>query len=161
KVGDMVKKGQVLATLDPTFASADLLQLQQKMASIRAHIARLRAEQANRPYAPTGTDPYEALQASIWRQRQAEYGSSLNDFDARIRSTQADIDRLTQDVGLYNRRLTYAAEVEKMHTTLERSGWGSRLNMVMAQDSRVEIERLLAESANQIGQDQHNIDSLK
>jgi hemolysin D len=161
KVGDVVKKGDMLATLDPTFASADLTQLQQKMASVVAHVARLRAEQAGQPYAPAGEDPYAALQASIWRQRQAEYQSSLNDFDARIRSTESDVERLRQDVDLYNRRLKYAADVENMHTTLEKSGWGSKLNMVMAADSRVEIQRLLSASQNQIGQDQHNIDSLK
>jgi hemolysin D len=161
KAGDVVKKGQVLATLDPTFASADLTQMQQKMASVAAHVARLRAEQANQPYAPAGSDPYEVLQVSIWRQRQAEYRSSMNDFDARIRSTEADIARLNQDVDLYDKRLKYAGEVENMHTTLEKSGWGSKLNMVIAADSRVEIQRLLSASRNQIAQDQHNIDSLK
>ena len=41
KAGDVVKKGQVLATLDPTFTHADLLQLQQKQASDEAAVARL------------------------------------------------------------------------------------------------------------------------
>src|SRR5437868_6097886 len=40
-VGDRVKKGQVLATCDPTFAQADLLQLQQKLAGLSAHQRRL------------------------------------------------------------------------------------------------------------------------
>ena len=50
--GDVVKKGQVLATLDPTCAMADLTSLQQKAASDAALVARLKAEQDGRAYAP-------------------------------------------------------------------------------------------------------------
>jgi HlyD family type I secretion membrane fusion protein len=161
KVGDMVKQGQVLATLDPTFASADLTQLQQKMASVSAQRARLEAERAGKPYEPSDGDPYEALQASIYSQRQMEYQSSLNDYDARIRSAQADITRLSQDVDLYNKRLVLADEVEKMHDTLLKSGYGSKLNAVLAADSKAEVQRQLNLSKNQIAQDLHDLDSLK
>lgn len=161
KVGDIVKKGQVLATLDPTFASADLTQLQQKMTSVSAQRARLEAEQAGKPYEPSDADPYQALQASIYSQRQMEYQSALNDFDARIRSTQADITRLRQDVELYSKRLGLAAEVEKMHDTLLKSGYGTKLNAVIAADSKAEIQRQLNQSQNQIAQSQHDLDALK
>src|SRR5258708_7852066 len=38
--GDEVRPGQVLATLDPTFAAADVKQLQQQIGSLEAQIAR-------------------------------------------------------------------------------------------------------------------------
>jgi HlyD family type I secretion membrane fusion protein len=160
KVGDVVKKGQVLATLDPTFASADLTQLQQKMASTGAQRDRLMAEQSGQTYEPTGENPYQMLQGAIYSQRQMEYTSSLNDYDARIRSLQADSKRLQQDVELYNKRLVLAQQVEKMHDTLLKSGYGSKLNAVLAADSREEIQRLLNQSRNQIEQSQHDLDSL-
>ena len=50
KAGDVVKKGQALATLDPTFTHADLLQLQKHLASDEAAVARVEAELAGRPY---------------------------------------------------------------------------------------------------------------
>src|SRR6202041_1981805 len=37
--GDEVEQGQVLATLDPTFAAADVRQLKQQAADLRAEIA--------------------------------------------------------------------------------------------------------------------------
>ena len=43
--GDRVEKGQVLATLDATFADADVGQLVQQIASLDAQIARDEAEQ--------------------------------------------------------------------------------------------------------------------
>jgi hemolysin D len=162
KVGDVVKKGQILATLDPTFAGADLAQLQQKMASDKAEVARLEAEQSGKPYlSQEAGDPYQLLQASIWRQRQAEYEASMNDFDARIRSDESDVKRLQQDIESYSRRQQLAAEIEKMHTTLAASGYGTKLNMAIAKDSRVEMERQLAEAKNQAAEGGHNIEALK
>ena len=75
-----------------------------------------------------------------------EYQSALNDFDARIRSTQADMDRLKQDVTLYGKRLTLATQVQKMHESLEKGGYGSKLNAVIAEDSTADVERLLNQS---------------
>ena len=72
-----------------------------------------------------------------------EYQSALNDFDARIRSTQADMERLKQDVTLYGKRLVLANQVQKMHETLAKSGYGSKLNSVLAEDSTAEVQRLL------------------
>ncbi len=44
KVGDIVEEGQLLATLDPTFASADLSQLQQRRIALSAQLRRIKAE---------------------------------------------------------------------------------------------------------------------
>jgi hemolysin D len=92
KPGDIVHQGDVLAALDPTFAAADETQLEQKLASASALVARLEAEQADRPYT-ADTTPYEVLQQSIWRQRQSEYQQSIADFDAQIRSATTAVAR--------------------------------------------------------------------
>ena len=42
--GDEVQTGQLLATLDPTFAAADVKQLKQQIASLQAQIARDEAQ---------------------------------------------------------------------------------------------------------------------
>src|SRR5262249_15507727 len=44
RAGDRVNKGDLLATLDPTFSQADLDQLHNKVAAFDASINRLRAE---------------------------------------------------------------------------------------------------------------------
>src|SRR3984957_21144893 len=75
KVGQVVKKGQALATLDPTFTQADLLQLQQHLSSDIAQIAREEAELANRPYGGSMTDPYQAAQVMLWEKRRAQVHS--------------------------------------------------------------------------------------
>ncbi|MFO0996673.1 MAG: HlyD family type I secretion periplasmic adaptor subunit [Alphaproteobacteria bacterium] len=161
KVGDIVRQGQPLATLDPTFANADLAQLEQKTASGNALVARLEAEHDGRPYIVTNGDSSELLQESAWRQRQAEYQSSLADFDARIRNSESTIAKLQQDVSTYSKRLKVASELEQMNLTLEEKGWGSKTKRLAATDSRVEIERLLAFSQNQIAETRHSLAALK
>src|SRR5579863_2378900 len=91
--GDVVKKGQVLATLDPTFAQADLKNLQQKEASDAALVARLKAEQDGKPYVVDPTSPDSVLQGSIFAQRRAEYAESISDFDAKAGADRAVIQR--------------------------------------------------------------------
>jgi HlyD family type I secretion membrane fusion protein len=161
KVGDIVKEGQPLAALDPTFANADLAQLEQKMASAKALLARLEAEHVEKSYAPSRGDSFEVLQESVWRQRQAEYRSSLADFDARIRNSESAITALQQDVGTYAKRLKVAHELERMNITLEQKGWGTKVRTLAAMDGRVEIERLMAVSQNQIIETRHSLDALR
>ena len=56
--GQRVQKGQLLATLDPTFTSADVQQLKQQSASLEAQIARDRAELDQQPLVlPESSDP--------------------------------------------------------------------------------------------------------
>jgi HlyD family type I secretion membrane fusion protein len=161
KVGDVVKKGQVLAALDPTFAGADLAQLQEKMASTRAQVARLEAEHADKTYSAVGGDRYELLQQASFQQRQSEFRSSLADFDARIHSDEAKIVSLQADVGTYRQRLKVASDIEGMNAKLERDGWGSRLKTLTATDARVEVARLLSESQNQIKANAQSLQALQ
>jgi len=56
--GQRVKAGEVLGTLDPTFAAADVSALKTQIASLDAQIARCEAELAGRPFTPpSAADP--------------------------------------------------------------------------------------------------------
>jgi hemolysin D len=158
--GDVVKKGQVLATLDPTFAQADLKDLQQKKASDEALVARLKAELAGRPFVADPSSPFQVMQASLWSQRQAEYAQGVSDFDSRIRSAQATVQRGAQDADEYKKRLDLAKELEQQQVTLQSKGFGSRLRVISAQDTRVEVERMATESQNETTQAQHDMSAV-
>lgn len=149
KTGDVVKAGQPLANLDPTFTAADLKQLQQKLASDEAAMARLEAELSGRAYSYSMADPYQALQGGIWLKRRAEYHSNLADFDARTRSTQAQIAQAQADAEQYAKRLELASNVEKVYEPLLQKGYVSKLQSMQATDTRTEIDRMLADARNQ------------
>jgi len=160
KMGDVVKKDQVLARLDPTFAAADLAALKQKLASAQAAVDRLSAERAGLPYTPTGNGPADMLQAALWRQRQAEYNQNLANFDGQMRGLQSTISGAQKDVQAYGERLKLASKVENMRTTLEQDGYGSKLNSTIAADNRADVSRLLGDSQSLVQQSQHNLDAL-
>jgi len=160
KVGDVVKKGQVLATLDPTFTNADYEQLRLRQASDEAQIARLQAEQVDQPYI-AGNGSFDALQATIWQQRQAEYHSTLADFDGRIHSIEAQVTQAQKDANEYAKRSKLAEDVEKMYRPLMEKGYVSKLQWMSASDTVVEVGRLQAEAHNQIEANLQNLASLK
>jgi hemolysin D len=161
KAGDVVKKGQILATLDATFTEADLKQLQQKQASGEAAIKRLKAELAGKTYRFFQDNSYQALQGSIWQKRRAEYESNLADFGSRIRGAEAQVSQYQADVREYTKRLGVADDLEKVYTPYAEKGYVTKLQMAQATDQRMEMTRLLEDARNQVGNSQQSIASLK
>lgn len=150
KAGDIVKKGQALAKLDPTAAKADFTQVKQRLQSDQAQVARLEAEHDGRPYVPESSNPYSKVQHAIWKQRQAEYQSSLANFDGQIRNAQSQIASFGRDEQQYMKREKLASELLGMYQPLLESGDVSRLQYMAAKDSREEVARLLSDSQGQM-----------
>ncbi len=157
--GQMVHKGDILATLDPTFQAADVGALKAHAAQLKAQIARLQAEQKGQPFTAAEDDSNWLLQLSIWRSRQAEYNAKMVNFRQKIDSDEATIRRAQQDAVHYRSRLGLANEVESMRKELERDKVGSRLNSLLASDSRVEVARNLAEAENTVQTATHDMEA--
>jgi hemolysin D len=161
KVGQVVKKGQALATLDPTFTQADLLQMKEHMASDEATVAREEAELAIRPYKFSTTDRYQSVQGGIWLKRQAQYHSDLANFDSQIASTGAQMSQAKSDAQKYSQRLKLASDAENVYVPLLDKGYVSKLQVMQASDTRTEMSRLLADAQNQISQYSETVAALK
>jgi HlyD family type I secretion membrane fusion protein len=159
-MGDVVRKGQALAELDPTFANADVNQVRDRYANASALVAREEAEQAGRPYEP-GPTQAEQQQYSIWRQRQSEYQQTVADFDARIRSDESAVSKAQQDVDQYRQRLVFAKNYVDMQLELEKNGNTSKVKVLGAEDAAAEADRMLADARNSLTGAQHDLDSLK
>jgi HlyD family type I secretion membrane fusion protein len=161
KVGEVVKKGQPLATLDPTFTHADLVQLQQHLASDAAAVAREQAELSGQPYVFSSTDPYQATQGGIWMKRQAQYRADLASFDAQIHSAESQMAQAASDVERYEKRVKLAGDTENVYQPLLEKGYVSKLQVMQAADTRTEMSRLLADAQNQVAQYRETATSLK
>ncbi len=148
--GDIVRAGQVLARLDPTFAAADLEALKAQVAQYSALTTRLQAEMQNRDFIYTGADPHLALENAIHAQRVAEYNFKLEGYRQKADSLSAQVAKAGSDIVAYKNRLALATELEKMRVELDRQGVGTKLNTLSAQDTRAEMQRFL-QSAEQAG----------
>jgi HlyD family type I secretion membrane fusion protein len=160
KAGDVVKKGQPLATLDPTFTQADLKQFQVQLDNAYATIAREKAEVADSPFVPTGNNSAWALQFDTWTKRQAQYKFSVHNYDSQIESTRALIAQYRSDVDKYTQRLKIAGDVEHIYTPLLDKGYVSQLQVMSATDSRTEMSRLLADAQQQVDVNTQTMNSL-
>lgn len=164
--GDQVEQGQLLATLDPTFAVADVQQLTLQAASLVAQLARAEAELDGKPFVPpTGSDPeilrYSMLQKGLYDQRMAQYSAQINSFEAKIKQTLATIQKLEGDSSRYQQREQIAKQIEDMRTTLAESGSGSKLNMLLSQDQRLELVRTIESGANSLLEAKQTLSSLR
>ena len=146
--GQFVKKGELLAQLDPTFVQADETSLAQQVASLGAEVARLTAEAAGKTYLSDGTQPGN-LEAEIYAQRHAEYTFKVQTYNQRIDSTKAKVAQAAADIRSFTERLAVARAIEKKRMELEKLQVGSQLSTLAAQDTRVEMQRSLADAEAQ------------
>jgi len=162
--GDEVKAEQVLATLDPTFSAADVKQLRQQVASLRAQIARDDAQLNNHPLVlPAETDPDAIKSANVqkefYNQQVAQYQAQLRSFDAKISQTQATIQKYQTDASHYQQREQIAKQIENMRAILAEHGSGSQLNYLTSQDTRIDMLRTLEYDHNSLVEAQHTLAS--
>jgi HlyD family type I secretion membrane fusion protein len=159
-VGAIVKKGQVLATCDPTFATADLTQLKQKIASLEAQLRRMEAEAAGREFTVLEGNSYDPLQLSIFLKRRAQFNSGVIDFDQRINSTEAQNAGLRQKIQDDRNRLEIATKMEDMNADLAKSGYVSKMDLLNAQTQRLSLSSDLAQSKTALESGEHLLASL-
>jgi HlyD family secretion protein len=157
KEGQLVHAGDVLAELDPTFAQADAGSLETQVASLRAEVDRLTAEQQNRPYLSDGSPP-SALQAMIYGQRHAEQSLRVETYRQKIEAAQVKLAQATSDVAAYTERLKLAVEVEGKRRELERLQVGSQLNRLQAADTRMDVESKLAAAKSAVESAKRELD---
>jgi HlyD family secretion protein len=139
--GQQVQSGELLARLDPTFATADVDALQAQVASIQAEVSRLRAEVEERPFAYIGLDSDLSLQAAIYARRDSERTSRLESYRQKIDGLRSAEARSAADAKAFGQRLAVAQDVEAMRRKLEDMQAGSRLNSLISIDNRLEVER--------------------
>ncbi|RXH16960.1 HlyD family type I secretion periplasmic adaptor subunit [Bradyrhizobium guangzhouense] len=164
--GQQVKAGQLLATLDSTFTSADVTQYKQQVASLEAQVLRDKAELSNSELVfPDRQDQefrnYAALQKALYEQRKAQYAAQAGSYDSKISQTEATIVKLKKDDERYGQRADIAGKIEDMRSSLAETGSGSKLNLYLSQDNRLELLRQIDNTHNSLLEAQHQLESLK
>ncbi len=140
RIGQVVKKGDKLASLDATFVQADETQLRVRMASLETQIAGLQQELAGGA-APRSEGADAQLQANLQTERKANYRAQqlkLAENAARLRATLATN---RQDQHLVAGRLKSLKEIEGMQEKMVAQKFGAPLQLLEAQQRTKEVER--------------------
>lgn len=159
--GQTVRRGDVLARLDPTFATADLASLQSQVSSLDAEVERLQAEANGETYRPKDASPIAVLQGAIYAQRKAERGYKNENYTQKISSLQSQVQRAMSDKVGYGERLKIANDLEGKRLELERLQVGSQIARLESQGQRVEAQRGLANAEAQVIQAARDLQALE
>ena len=159
-VGQVVKKGEVLATLDPTFIGADLSQVKDRFKSLQAQVDRLEAEKNGQRYIGSKNE-HDSLQRGLESDRFIVYKSRIQRLDEDISRITSSIASNSQEViGLEN-RVKSLKEIEVMNEQLFEKQFQSKRALLESKDKRLEVERELVSSKNKSNELTRELAGLK
>lgn len=140
RIGQVVKKGERLAALDPTFVDADLAQLRQRSESLQAHVGRLESELVGQaPAAHRNAD--SRLQSALHAEKTANYRAKLKHYDETIGKLKAGLVTNARDQEVLAERVASLGDIEAMQARLVRENFGAKLHLLESRERRQEVQR--------------------
>ena len=148
-MGDIVRKGQLLAELDPTVPMADNTAAKDQLDRYQTEVDRLTAEFHQTPYRPRRLTPGALVQEGIFAQRAAAREAELRYYKGQIDAQRALAQQADAQVRQYAKETGVAMDLEKIRTKLEADAVGSRVDTLAAINGRLEAERTVLFSIQQ------------
>ncbi|MEJ1959627.1 MAG: HlyD family type I secretion periplasmic adaptor subunit [Nitrosomonadales bacterium] len=149
RIGQVVKKGERLATLDPTFSEADEAELQTRLHSLDNQLAEMNDELAGKKHTgPASVDADTQLQTNLSEERHANYSAQvlkLAESVSRLRASQ-ETNRHDQQ-GLAS-RVKVLQEMESTQQDLVDNKYAVRSRLLDVEDRLLEAQRSLEMAKN-------------
>ena len=142
RAGQVVKKGDKLASLDATFAQADETLLQTKLNSLDTQVQSLDRElQGEVAAGSTGMTADGQLQANLSSERRANYKAQQMKMSETAAKLRAALATNRQDQQFVASRLKSLKEIETMQEKMVAQKIGAPLQLLEAQQRSKEVER--------------------
>ena len=149
RVGQVVKKGERLATLDPTFTEADETQLRARLHSLENQLARLETELSGKPIATTELkDADTLLQIRLAEERRLSFNSQSKRFEEAIARVRAAIETNRGEQQGLSSRVRVLREMESLQGELVAQKYAIRSRLLEAQDRLIDAERNMQTAQN-------------
>jgi HlyD family secretion protein len=149
RVGQLVKKGERLAALDPTFTEADEVQLRARLHSLDNQVARLEAELSGKsPQIGEAKDADTLLQNRLSEERRASYKAQSTRYEEGIARLKAAIETNRGDQAGLGSRVKVLRDMENLQGELVAQKYAVRTRLLEAQDRLIEAERSMQMSHN-------------
>ncbi len=144
KMGQKVRAGEVLATLDPTFSGADEAELGAKLRHLNSAYDRITAELAGRSYDPPNPNDDERTQQDIFQKRRDEYAARIAASEGKIEEGRADLAAHKTEAEGLGQQIRLALQAEDIYRILVAKDLASRLKLIDTSERRVEAQSRLA-----------------
>lgn len=157
KPGELVRKGDIVATLDPTFTQADKTTLLAQKASVSAQTARLEAELSGQPlrFGSEGAD--NAIQETLYLESSSQYRARVKAFDEDIEHLKAAIQSGEQHDLSFQQEADIAREVKSMRAKLMALQVGTKLSLLNSRVTRMRAERERGDSLDHLNELRHTL----
>ena len=139
-VGQRVKKGDTLVSLDQTYAEADASRAEIEFSQLKARTQRLEAEM-NREGAAIAAKIASPIEQKIFLYRLKEFGSKIASHNLDIKSRDQKLDTTIGDIDLARQQLENQRQLEATRNRLFEKQVGSKLNFLQARNTRLSTER--------------------
>ncbi len=142
RVGQFVKKNQVLITFDPTFNRAEEERLDEQLRSLTAQFIRLKAEFMGKNICPEGKKPSEdeRWQTAIFKKRHQFYQEKLKYYRQNTKRIEATINTTQESYKKQLDRLKTLTKIESMLYNLHKKNVVSLKQFLETQISRLQME---------------------
>jgi hemolysin D len=143
RMGQKVKAGEVLATLDPTFTQADESELVARLSNLQATYDRLEAELAGRPYDPADPRAEERTQRDIFRKRHDEYIARVTALERKTEEYEADLAAHKTEAEGLAEEIRLTGEAEAMYRGLVAKSLASKIKLIEVSEQLIEAKSRL------------------
>ncbi len=159
KIGDVVKKDQILITFDPTFNAAEAERLNNEIAALEAQLKRLESEFKNQPY-PGGDDQFSQWQTAIYQQRSEYYREKMHYYEEALLQIAASTKNKEDNWQKQKERLSAVQQLEDMFKSLHEKNATSLKDLIQMSITRMEMEATVDQLANDLLELEHRRGAL-
>jgi len=164
KVGQIVKKNQLLITFDPTFSHADSERLQLLQDSYNCHAERLRAELHGQKFAdiPAVAENRNFVrQQVIFNERQRFFGEKIVFYDENIKRLESILATRKLNCEKQRERMDALIKLESMYQDLHKKHATSLKDLLELKIQRIEFEGSLDTLEGQVTESEHELLSAR
>jgi hemolysin D len=142
QIGQLVQKGEKLATLDPTFSAADEAQLRTRLRSLEIQAKWIESDLSGKVMVPELTDDADArLQAQLAAERKAAYQSQLQRLKENVSRARAALETNRHDQAAVSEQLKVVGDAENLQEQLLEQKYSIRQRLFESKDRRLGVER--------------------
>jgi len=159
-IGQHVKEGDLMVTLDATYAKSDLARAESEFDLLLAKIQRLNAEM-NREGTESAFTIDNRIQRGIYLDRQKEYSSRVASLDLTIKNHAQRLETILGDIELAKEQLEIQSKLEKAQETLHEREIGSLVSLLSARNTRLSSEREYRELQNSVNNKKSDMEATR